>query len=45
MWYSFILLIGFVDTQKEGSHVLNYNEKVFFDNFKLCNVVMWNIFN
>ena len=34
----FFILKGLFDTQKEGSRVLNYNEKGFFDNFKLCNV-------
>ena len=35
--FNFILK-GLFDTQKEGSQVPNYNEKGFFDNFKLCNV-------
>ena len=34
----FFILKGLFDTQKEGSQVPNYNEKGFFDNFKLCNV-------
>ena len=35
MWCSFSLK-GLFDTQKEGYHVANYNEKGNFDNFMLC---------